>query len=45
MNLQKNEKKKSQNETVYKNNLNFLPNFSIILASIKKNFQQTFGNM
>ena len=31
----KNEKKNSQNETVYKNNLNFWPNFSIILASIK----------
>ena len=28
-------KKKSQNKTVYKNNLNFLQNFSIILASIK----------
>ena len=32
----KNEKEKnSQSETVYKNNLNFLLNFSIILASIK----------
>ena len=27
--------KNSQNETVYENNLNFWPNFSIILASIK----------
>ena len=25
----------SQNETVYENNLNLWPNFSIILASIK----------
>ena len=31
----KNETKNSQNEPVYKNNLNFGPNFSIILASIK----------
>ena len=41
----KKNEKNLQNETVYKNNLNFRPNFAIILASIKTFFQQTFGNM
>ena len=36
-------KKIFRNETVYKNNLNFWLNFSIILALVK--FDKTFENM